>query len=209
MSGGRDIANTINDLLSLPFALKVATKDYHPENHISFLGPNDEAFKSTATMTNPSNPSETKQTPIWPVHCVAGTPGSDFIPEINSSAFDFVVEKGRDKRVEMYSGFADAFGNKSDAASVDLAAKLSDNNISHLYVVGLTGDCCVKATAIDGKRAGFEVYVLEEVQRSVIAGEDGWVRAKKEMAEVGVMVVSVEGPEVKRLRGQRAPTGEP
>ena len=200
MPGGRDLASTINDLLSLPFALKVATKDYHPKDHISFPGPNDEPLKSTATMTNPSNPSQKKQTPIWPVHCVAGTPGSDIISEINSSAFDFVVEKGRDKRVEMYSSFADAFGNKSDAASVDLATKLKENHISHLYMVGLAGDYCVKATAIDGKREGFEVYVLEEVQRSVSAGEDGWVGAKKDMEEAGVKVVSMGGPEVKRLK---------
>ena len=203
MPGGRDLASSINHLLSLPFALKVATKDYHPEGHISFPGPNDEPLKSTATMTNPSNPSETKQTPIWPVHCVAGTPGSDIIPEINTSALDFVVEKGRDKRVEMYSGFADAFGNKSDAANMDLAAKLKDHAISHLYVVGLTGDCCVKATAIDGRGEGFEVYVLEEVQRSVSAGENGWVGAKKEMEEVGVKVVSIEGTEVKRVKSSK------
>lgn len=201
MAGGRDIASTINGLLSLPFVLKVATKDYHPGDHISFPGPNDQAFKSTATMTNPSKPSQTKQTPIWPVHCVAGTPGANIISEINSSAFDCVVEKGRDKRVEMYSAFADAFGNKSDAASMDLAAKLKEKGVSHLYVVGLTGDCCVKATAIDGKREGFQVYVLEEVQRSVNAGEDGWVGAKKEMEDVGVKVVSLEGPEVKKVKG--------
>lgn len=179
----------------------MATKDYHPKDHISFPGINDEPLKSTANMTNPSNPSETKQTPIWPVHCVAGTPGSDIISEINTWAFDFVVEKGRDKRVEMFSAFADAFGNKSDAASMDLAVKLKVNNISHLYVVGLAGDFCVKATAIDGKREGFEVYVLEEVQRSVREGENGWLGAKKEMEEVGVKVVSVEGPEVNRLKG--------
>ena len=203
--GGRDIAPLINDLLSAPFTLKIGTKDFHPEDHVSFntshSPPNNKSFESLATMTNPCNSNETKQTPIWPVHCVAGTPGAEIISEIEVSKLDFIVQKGRDKRVEMFSGFADAFGNKSDGASLDLAAMLKESAITHVYVAGLTGDCCVRCTALDAKQEGFEVCVIEEATRSVDPGEQGWGSAVKEFHEAGIEVVSIAGSQVKRVKG--------
>ena len=202
--GGRDLAPVVNSLLSLPYSLKVATKDFHPSDHVSFdtshTPPNNKPFESSATMTNPYNLLETKQTIIWPVHCVQGTDGAEIIPEIDFSKIDHVVEKGRDKRVEMYSGFADAFGNKSNAASLDLAALLKDAGITHVYAVGLAGDCCVKWTAVDAKKEGFEVYVIEEGTKSIDFGENGWTAAKNELQENGVHVISIEGPEVEKVR---------
>ena len=204
--GGRDIVPAVNELLNLPFAFKVATQDYHPVDHISFNAihepPNNIPYESTVTMINPSNPSETRQTTIWPVHCVQGTKGAQIISEIDTSHFEFIVEKGKDKRVEMYSGFADAFGNKSDvSASLDLAALLSSRGITHVYIVGLTGDCCVKCTAIDAKKEGLEVYVVEEGTRSVDSGEKGWAAAKQELELAGVQVVSINGSQVGRVKG--------
>ncbi|MCJ1350289.1 MAG: NAD(+) salvage pathway protein [Icmadophila ericetorum] len=208
VTDGRDIAPVINDLLDLPFTIKVATKDWHPLEHISFhtqhQAPNNVAFVSKFTMTNPVNSSETKESLMWPVHCVQGTNGAEIIPEINTSKIEAIVEKGRDKQVEMYSGFSDAFGNKSDAygnksgaTSEDLAALLKSRNISHVYIVGLAGDYCVRWTAQDARREGFEnVYVIEEAVRSVDPGLDGWGAAVQEMKKMGVELVSVSGPEV-------------
>ncbi|MCJ1482509.1 NAD(+) salvage pathway protein [Schaereria dolodes] len=202
--GGRDITPLINDLLSAPFALKIGTKESHPEGHISFdtshSPPNNRAFESFAVMTNPLNPSQTKPVQLWPVHCVNGTPGAEIIPEIEIPKLDFIVEKARDKRVEMFSGFADAFGNKTDSASLNLAAKLKESDITHVYVVGLTGDCCVKCTALDAKQEGFEAYVIGEATRSVDQGEKGWGSAVKEFKEAGIEVIRFEGPEVKRVK---------
>lgn len=204
VSGGRDVAPLINDLLKFPFALKIATKDYHPEGHVSFDTshdpPNNKAFESQVIITNLFNPSESKKTSLWPVHCVQGTLGSSLIPEIDASKFKITVEKGRDKRVEMYSAFADVFGNKSDAANVDLAALLHHHAISHVYIVGLTGDYCIKYTAIDAKREGFEVYVIEEATRSVDSGEGGWGAAKQELQGAGVQVISINDPPVDKVK---------
>lgn len=97
----------------------------------------------------------------------------------------------------MYSGFSDAFGNKTDAASEDLAALLKRQDIAHVYIVGLAGDCCVLWTAQDAKREGFEnVYVIEEAVRSVNPGANGWGVAVQEMEKIGVKLVSISGPEV-------------
>ena len=204
VSGGREIAPHINDLLRFPFALKIATKDHHPEGHVSFDTshdpPNNEAFESQVILTNLSNPSETMKTTLWPVHCIQGTPGSNLISEIDASYFQIIVEKGRDKRVEMYSAFADVFGNKSDAANVDLAALLRRYAISHVYIVGLAGDYCVRYTATDAKREGFEVYVIEEGTRSVDSGQGGWGAARQELQGAGVQVISIKSPQVDKVK---------
>lgn len=193
----------MNNLLSLPFAVKVATKDSHPIDHISFAPnhdpPNNKPYESFATMPNPSDSADTKQTRLWPVHCVQDTPGAEIIPEIDVDKFDAVVRKGQDRRVEMYSGFADAFGGRL-GASLDLAALLRGKRISHVYVVGVAGDCCVKATAIHAQKEGFKTYVIEEGVKSVDPTEQGWGEAVREMEEGGVSVVGVEDDAVDKVR---------
>ena len=189
----------------MPFAFKIATRDFHPQDHVSFHTshgpPNNRPFESSVKIHDPGNESRTHEIPIWPVHCVQGTKGAEIIPEIDVSKFDMIVEKGRDKRLEMFSAFADVFGNKSsDAASVDLADTLKDAGITHVFVVGLAGDYCVRCTAIDAKKEGFEVYVIEDVTRSVDAGEKGWGASKKDMEMMGIMIIKSDGPEVERVK---------
>lgn len=205
MEGGRDIAPTINSLLSLPFALKIATKDAHPQDHVSFATshspPNNKAFESVFKISNPSDKTQLYEIPLWPAHCIQGTKGAEIIPEIDLSKLDEVVEKGKDGRLEMFSGFADVFGSKSsEAASQDLAGLLHGAGITHVFTVGLAGDYCVKCTALDAKKEGFEVYVVQEATRSVDAGEKGWGVATKEMGKAGVEIISIEGPEIERVR---------
>lgn len=204
VSGGREIVPIINDLLSLPFALKIATQDFHPLEHVSFETshppPNNIPFESYTTITNPSDPSDSQEIPIWPVHCVKGTEGAAIVPELNSSKFAKVLEKGKDKHVEMFSGFADCFGNKTDAASFDLARVLREAAISHVYVVGLAGEFCVRCSAVDAKKEGFNVCVVEDATRSVDPGEKGWGSTKKELRQLGIKIVSMGGPEVKMVR---------
>ena len=205
VAGGREIAPLINTLLSLPFSLKIATKDFHPQDHISFetshAPPNNKPFESSVNISNPSETSQSHEIPIWPVHCVQGTKGADIIPEIDVAKVDTIVEKGKDRRLEMFSGFADVFGNKSpQATNLDLADRLNSAGITHVFVVGIAGDVCVKCTALDAKKEGFQVCVLEEATRSVDAGEKGWGGAKEEMEKAGIKMTSVDGPEVERVK---------
>ncbi|MCJ1438501.1 NAD(+) salvage pathway protein [Xylographa pallens] len=202
--GGRELAPVINELLKESFVLRVATKDFHPPDHVSFdtshPPPNNKAFESSVTVANPTNPAETKELALWPVHCVQGTPGAEIIEQIDVTEIDVIMEKGRDKRVEMYSGFADMFGNKSEAGSLDLAALMSSKGVTHIYTVGLAGDACVKCTAIDANLEGFETYVIREGTRSVDEGEAGWGAAVEEFQQCGIKVVSINGPEVARVK---------
>ncbi|PWY86817.1 Isochorismatase hydrolase [Aspergillus heteromorphus CBS 117.55] len=206
----RTLAPTINTLLSHPgFTLRVASKDNHPANHISFASnhpaPDNLPFSSFVTMTNPApgKHTETKPQRLWPIHCVAGTTGADLIPEIDASKFDLYVHKGMDARVEMYSAFADAFGNldkevNRSSVDVDLRGVLREHGITDVFCVGVAGDYCVKSTAVDAARAGFRSFLVEDATRCVDAGE-GWEEAKRELREAGVGLVKSDGVEVKGL----------
>ncbi|KAF2010535.1 Isochorismatase hydrolase [Aaosphaeria arxii CBS 175.79] len=167
---GRDIVPAINELLSLDFVLKVATKDFHPPDHVSFASnhtePNNKPFESLITIQNPLNPEETQETRLWPDHCVQGTMGSELLPELNATEFHHIVEKGQDKRVEMYSAFADPFVNPNVSRS-ELAKLLRDKQISDVYIAGLAADYCVKYTALDAAKEGFKTWVLPEVTKAV------------------------------------------
>ncbi|CAL8584471.1 NAD(+) salvage pathway protein [Xanthoria parietina] len=200
VAGGRDIASPISRLLAMPFALTVATRDWHPIDHVSFdicnQPPNNKAFECSTMISNPQNAADSMAIPIWPVHCVQGTPGAEIIPEINISEVNRVIDKGQDKGREMFSPFADTFGNKSNAASFDLAAYLNENGISRVFVVGIAGEHCVRCTAIDAKKEGFEVYVVEEGVKCIDYGEDGWEATRRQFEKAGIRLVSIEGLEV-------------
>lgn len=209
MQDGRTIAPLINTLLSLPkFVARVATLDWHPADHISFASnhpaPNNKPFESFIEMKNPApgRESETKPQLLWPVHCLADNPGAAIIPEIESDRVDLLIHKGKNSQVEMYSAFADAFGNLDPAvtaASVnsDLASALRAKAVTDVFVVGLAGDYCVKCTAIDAARAGFRSWLIEEGTKCVVPA--GWDNAKEELRAAGVSVIHADDAVVKKL----------
>ncbi len=193
----------INNLLELPFRLKIATKDWHPPDHISFAAnhaaPNNQPFTSTATVQNPDNPSETFEARLWPNHCVQGSPGAELLEELDIGKLDHIVEKGQDSRVEMYSAFTSPFRRPAIGTS-SLARILKDAGISHVFIVGLAMDYCVKHTAIDSKKAGFVTYVVREATRAVDPEDAGWGATEKEFDSCGVNMVSLDGEELDRVR---------
>lgn len=198
MAEGRDIIPTINHLLSLPFALKVATKDWHPANHISFASnhASKKPFSDSITIVNPKNGDETYESQLWPVHCVQGTPGAELLTELDLARIDVVVEKGTVKEVEMYSAFYDPL-RAPRCSDSGLAALLKERRITHCFVVGLAADYCVRATALDAKSEGFETYIVEEGTRAVDAG--AWTACKGQIENLGVKVVRQDGDEVRRI----------
>jgi nicotinamidase-related amidase len=198
---GRSIAPVINSLLELPFTIRIATKDYHPPDHISFASnhppPDNKPFESIITIPNPLGGTETETTRLWPVHCVQGTGGVSWIPEFNAMKIDKALLKGMDKRVEMYSAFSAPFRNPVVAES-GLTEMLKDAKVTHVYTVGLAADYCVKFTALDAAREGFKTVVIEEGTKPVdpASMED----VKRELEAAGVKFVSVDGEEVKAVK---------
>ena len=218
VSSGRSTIPPILHLLSLPFPLKVFTKDSHPPDHISFASnhptPDNIPFESFVTISNPKNPAEKIKTRLWPVHCVRGTPGWEFIAEIKSwleqweekeedesaaAAVVVVVEKGQDPRIEMYSAFQDPFDGTIATGTPSIEAVFREKGVTDVFVVGLAGDYCVKESVIHSGLKGFRTWVVREGVASVDESDDGWGQAKKAMEAVGngiVKLVGIDGPEV-------------
>lgn len=210
MPDGRDIVPVVNELLELPFATKIATKDWHPQGHVSFAsnhpGPNNIAFVSYTTIVHPSDPSRTYETLLWPDHCVQNTPGADLVPQMHNDRFDVIIEKGGDPRVEMYSAFTDPFHEAPftpESTSISTSAlpkTLHEKGITHVYVVGLAQDYCVKASALHSVKFGYETFVVVEGTKAVAPGE-GWDTAEKDMTDAGVKMVNMGGEEVGWVKG--------
>jgi nicotinamidase/pyrazinamidase len=93
----------------------------------------------------------------WPEHCVAGTPGAELHPALDAARVDVVVDKGRDPATEGYSAFD----------GTDLAALLRDRGIDRVTVAGLDTDYCVRATALDALREGFDFTLDLEGSRGI------------------------------------------
>jgi nicotinamidase-related amidase len=201
VTGGRDIVPTLNELLALPFPIKIATKDFHPRDHISFASnhppPNNRPFESMITISNPLNPSETQETRLWPDHCVQGTKGAELLPELDVSKVDKIVEKGQDKRVEMYSAFADPFLDPCVSKS-GLAKILRDEGITDVYVAGLAADYCVKFTALDSAKEGFKTWVVGEATKAVDPSSMDDVH--QEYSKAGVTVIHKDSAEVEKVK---------
>ena len=135
----------------------VATRDWHPADHGSFA----------------------ERGGVWPVHCVAGTPGADLHPGVDRDLIDAVVDKGQAPDQEGYSGFE----------GTSLSQLLRDRGVDAVDVVGLALDYCVKATALDARRAGFEVTVHRGATRAVEVAPGDGERAVEELRAAGVSVV--------------------
>ncbi|KAH8813149.1 isochorismatase family protein [Xylogone sp. PMI_703] len=200
---GRAILPTVNTLLTYPFTLKIATRDWHPADHISFASnhPGTTPYTSTTTITNPLNPSESYSSLLWPDHCIQDTPGAQLVPELSHSQLDFVVDKGQRREIEMYSAFYDPLRSPRVADS-GLSARLKEKGITDVFVVGLAADYCVKFSALDAVREGFRTFVVEEGTRAVDPG--GWETLREELKKGGVEVVGMESGEVRRILGMRS-----
>ncbi|KAJ7607585.1 nicotinamidase [Roridomyces roridus] len=199
VTGGRDIVPTINLLLkSSKFDVKIATKDWHPADHISFAKPPEQKpFESFTTIVNPDDASQTYETRLWPVHCVQGTKGAELVAgldvdmgKVEKDADWKIIEKGQDSRVEMYSAFYAPFDNLRQGPSTiapfarsALPDYLKERSVGTVYVVGLAADYCVKATAEDAAKEGYRTFIIEDATKAV--DPSGWPGVKAGMTGIG------------------------
>jgi nicotinamidase/pyrazinamidase len=122
---------------------------------------------------------------IWPVHCVMGTPGADLIPGIPVEGP--VVRKGSGPE-DSYSGFTVLDLETGAISGTELSTILDENGIMAITVVGLAGDWCVKATAIDGVALGYRTTVPLSLTRFVELQPGDTVAAVDAMTAAGVIV---------------------
>jgi nicotinamidase/pyrazinamidase len=115
----------------------------------------------------------------WPVHCVAGTPGAELHAGIDAGVLDAVIDKGQAPDLEGYSGFEETA----------LEQLLREHEVDAVDIAGLALDYCVMATALDARRAGFDVTVHRDATRAVEVQPGDGERAVEELRAAGVQVV--------------------
>ncbi len=122
---------------------------------------------------------------VWPVHCVQGTWGAELHPDLLVRGA--VVRKGEHGE-DGYSGFTMRDPTSGDTIPTPLADLLRDAGVRRLVVLGLAGDVCVRATALEGRELGWEVTVPWAAVRSVEVQPGDEARAREELARAGVTV---------------------
>jgi nicotinamidase/pyrazinamidase len=115
----------------------------------------------------------------WPVHCVQETPGAELHPAIDRSLVDVVLDKGQARDTEGYSGFE----------HTGLETLLRERGAREVHIAGLALDYCVRATALDAHKAGFDVVVHEEATRAVEAKPGDAERTLEDLRDAGVKLV--------------------
>jgi nicotinamidase/pyrazinamidase len=165
--------------LAARFDLVVATQDWHPADHGSFAS-NREGHEPGEVVK-----LEGLEQILWPDHCVQGTDGARFVPQLDTDSIDHVFQKGTDPTIDSYSGFFDNGRRKATG----LASFLRERDIDTVYVLGVATDYCVKWTALDAAAEGFITHVVADGCRGVNINEGDVELAFSQMREAGIDVV--------------------
>lgn len=176
VAGGNEIISRINALMD-DFAAVVLTQDWHPANHASFAAnhPGASPFSLTEMPYGPQV--------LWPTHCVQGTEGAAFHPDLRTDPAQLVIRKGFRPGIDSYSAF---FENDRTTAT-GLEGYLKNRGITAITLVGLATDYCVAYSAIDARRLGFAATVLEEACRGIDLN-GSLASAREDMRAAGVLV---------------------
>ncbi|WP_317890538.1 bifunctional nicotinamidase/pyrazinamidase [Acidicapsa ligni] len=170
-----DAVVPIVNQLAQHFRHVILTQDWHTPGHHSF-----------AASHVHRHPYETIQAPygeqtLWPDHCVQGTPGADFHPDLDIPHAELILRKGFRPNIDSYSAFLE----NDKTTPTGLAGYLRERGFQRIFLVGLAYDYCVRFSAVDAVRAGFSAFVIEDACRAV--GLPGSVEATgQEFAELGV-----------------------
>ena len=171
-----DAVVTVANRLIPKFELVVATQDWHPANHKSFASQHERI-----NVGDEFTLGELSQI-AWPDHCVQGSTGAEFHPDLNINKVRRVFQKGANPEIDSYSGFFDN-GHKQ---ATGLSDYLKEQSVTELFVMGLATDYCVKFTALDGVKLGFKVNLIDDGCRGVDLSAGDIANAIEEMKAAGV-----------------------
>jgi nicotinamidase/pyrazinamidase len=160
--GGLEIVPNVNLLLAKPWRRIDASQDWHPPDHRSFLGHKDN---------------------LYPPHCVAGTPGADFLPGLHAERFQRIWRKGFDKNFEAYA---------VTAQYPHLPALYRAEGVRAIAICGLATNICCFFAARDLRQAGFRVLIVEDASAGIDVPAAGLFqeKAKREGVERGIEYVT-------------------
>lgn len=174
VGGGDEVVPIANRLIAR-FEHVILTQDWHPPDHRSFAAahPGRQPFETVDFAYGPQT--------LWPAHCVQGTVGAEFHPGLGATKAELVVRKGFRRDIDSYSAFAE----NDRTTRTGLAGYLRERGLTRLYLCGLATDFCVAFSALDARREGFDVIVVEDACRAIDL--DGSLsQARRHMAAAGV-----------------------
>ncbi|EEE37511.1 pyrazinamidase/nicotinamidase [Rhodobacteraceae bacterium KLH11] len=176
VAGGDEIVAPINAMMD-DFDAVILTQDWHPTGHSSFASshPGKAPFDMIQMPYGPQV--------LWPDHCVQGTEGAAFHPDLRSDG-DLIIRKGFRSAIDSYS----AFFENDHSTPTGLRGYLQTRGITQLTLVGLATDFCVHYSAVDAARLGFDVIVQTNACRAI--DMDGSLAAAQQaMRDAGVTLV--------------------
>lgn len=171
---GDQVVPVVNRLVER-FAHVVLTQDWHPRDHQSFASnhPGRQPFERIEL-------SYGLQT-LWPDHCVQGTGGAEFHRDLDLRRAELVIRKGFRPEIDSYSTFYE----NDRRTPTGLTGYLRERGFTRVFLAGLATDYCVHYSALDARREGFDVAVVEDACRAIDL-EGSLARAFAEMNEAGV-----------------------
>jgi nicotinamidase/pyrazinamidase len=178
---GDEIVPIVNRLAA-KFTNVVLTQDWHPPGHLSFASshPGKQPYQTIEIDYGTQV--------LWPDHCVQGSPGAEFRDDLDIPRAVLVIRKGFRRAIDSYS----AFYENDRATPTGLAGYLRERGLRRVFLAGLAFDFCVRYSAEDAHREGFEAIVIEEACRGIDV--DGSVAAThRRLAELNVRCVGADG----------------
>ncbi|QTF08307.1 bifunctional nicotinamidase/pyrazinamidase [Brenneria izadpanahii] len=159
----------------------IASQDWHPANHGSF------AVNANASVGEIGELDGLPQV-WWPVHCVQDQPGARFHPALNQQAIEWVVRKGTQANIDSYSAFFD----NGHRAKTDLDDWLRAHDVTHLIIMGIATDYCVKFSVLDALALGYKTDVLVDGCRGVNLNPEDSRLALQEMQRQGASLIDLD-----------------
>ncbi len=154
--GGETIIPKINRIAE-NFGNVVLTQDWHPRDHVSFASQHP-AKKPYDTITLPYG-----EQVLWPDHCVQGTAGAAFHDALSIMHAGLIIRKGMHREIDSYS----ALYENDRATPTGLIGYLRERGLKRMFLAGLAFDFCVRYSAEDARRAGFDVVVIRSACRAI------------------------------------------
>lgn len=173
---GSAIVAGINALMD-DYAAVILTQDWHPADHSSFASQH-EGRAPLEMIEMPYGPQV-----LWPDHCVQGSAGAEFHPELRTNRADLIIRKGFRPAIDSYS----AFFENDHQTPTGLEGYLRNRGITHLTMVGLATDFCVNYSAQDAAKLGFAVDLRRDLCCAIDLG-GSLATALDDMAALGVMM---------------------
>jgi nicotinamidase/pyrazinamidase len=177
---GGEVVFAINRLAA-KFAHIVLTQDWHTPGHSSFAS-SHAGKRPFETIEAPYGPQV-----LWPDHCVQGTRGAEFHPDLRIVRAELVVRKGYRREIDSYSAFLES----DHKTPTGLAGYLRERNITRVFLAGLAFDFCVRYSAEDAHRLGIDAVVVEDCCRAIdLAGSAAATR--ESLQSLGIPCVAAK-----------------